>query len=164
LLHNGVVDTTVGTGGVITCTAGADTNEWKVSCTIPSTGYNANDTIEYSATSTVSSVTQSNIVARDKIDSLQGVLFDYGVVASSPAPTATTFSSQSLTLTATVAGAYIGSFVQGQNDANIGCATRVVTGHTITAGSPPTHNFALTTATGITPVVGPAVGGAFIMK
>ena len=68
LLHNGATDTTLGTGGVIACTAGVDANEWLVSATIPTTGYNANDTIEFSVTATVSGTTASQIAARAVID------------------------------------------------------------------------------------------------
>lgn len=68
LLHNGATDTTVGSGGVITAAAGADANEWLVNVTIPASGYLANDSIEISATATVSGTTQSSIVGRTYID------------------------------------------------------------------------------------------------
>jgi hypothetical protein len=90
-----------------------------------------------------------------------GILLDAGTVAASPAPNATTFSSSSTTLTVTVAGAYIGSIILFQTTSTLGRVARVVTGHTITAGSPPTHNFTVTTRTGTTPSVGPVSTDTF---
>ncbi len=94
------------------------------------------------------------------VANLTGMAFDSGTVLGSPAPTATTFSSSSGTLTATVSGAYVGSLVIFQVTASLGKVHRIVTGHTVTGG---VHAFTVTTTTQTTPTIGPVANDTFIL-
>lgn len=96
------------------------------------------------------------------VTNLAGMTLDMGTVMSSPAPTATTYSSNSPTLTATVSGAYIGSTHLFQSTTSLGRVHRVVTGHTVVAGSPNRHDFTVTTTTQTTPTVGPVATDTFV--
>jgi hypothetical protein len=104
----------------------------------------------------------TTVVQGQSLASTSDVAFDSGTVLASPAPTATTFSSNSTTLTATVSGAYEGQSILFQNTLNLGRVNRIVVEHTVTAGSPLTQNFTLTTRPGVTPVVGPSPGDTFV--
>lgn len=86
-----------------------------------------------------------------------------GVVAASPAPTATTFSSFSTSLRSRKQGGYVGSQIEFQATTALGEAHRVVTDHVIVFGSTIRHDFRLGTAVGITPVAGPDPGDGFIL-